>query len=64
MKVYGKYLVIFKNGDGQTGIAASFMTKKEAIAALDTAFHTSYSGVWFDHANNQFHIEKNTKEYK
>ena len=64
MKVFDKYLVIATREDGNSRIAASFKTKKEATERLTKAFGECAGGVWNDTQGNTFSIEKNTKEYK
>ena len=65
MKVFGKYLLI-NVVDGQRKIASSFMTKKDAIEALDVCIGLNRLGdnLWEDNSHNVYFIEKNTKEYR
>ncbi len=69
MKVYGKWLVMGRVERKDTPrIASSFMTKKDAIEALDRAFLKNgkklNSNLWEDSMGQQFYIEKNTKEWR
>lgn len=65
MKVFGKYLLI-NVVDGQRKIASSFMTKKDAIEALDACIGVNRleDNLWEDKSHNVYFIEKNTKEYR
>lgn len=66
MKVYGKYLVMARCYEGDRNrVAASFMTKKEAVETLDRIFKKRINNnLWEDKLGQQFFVIKNTKEYK
>ena len=67
MKVYGKWLVkaYGENVKVQGGVVSSFMTKKEAIDALDALMTPLNDGTWKSAESKAiFKIEKNTKEYR
>lgn len=63
MKVFGKWLVK-GTVNGKSRVASSFMSKKEAIEALDLHFKKISDTEWQDTLEQIFTIEKNTKEYK
>ena len=65
MKVLGKYLVkAYVTGSDRPRIAASFMTRTDAKAALDRCMEKISENLWKDSLDQKFYIEKNTKEYK
>lgn len=69
MKVYGKYLVMaYHEGFKERRIASTFMTKREAIEALNRCFGKTgkriNDNLWEDSLGQRFYVEKNTKEYK
>ena len=67
MKVFGKWLVkaYGENIKVQGGVVSSFMTKKEAIDALNSLMTPQNDGTWKSaDSKATFKIEKNTKEYK
>lgn len=63
MKVYGKYLVI-GTVNGHERVASSFMTKKEAIEALDFYFTKINDNEWESSSGQKFTIKKNTEEWR
>ena len=60
MKVFGKWLVKGEHGR----IASSYMTKQDAIHELDYLFTRKGENLWEDTLGEQYHIVKNTREYK
>ena len=62
MKILGKWIVKAII-DGKSQITGSFMTKKEAIEALDTYFKRISETEWENTKGTRFTIEKNIKEW-
>lgn len=64
MKVFGKWLVMGII-NRKYRIASSFMTKEDAIEALNNCgFKRLDNNLWEDSLGQKFFIEKNMKEWK